>query len=166
MENALFYTFSTIAQTLAAAIALLGAFALYRLQSIGASLRDLVVSVIQPYLPNHIAEKLSGEEKFAELDEYLRKTPPANHQNANAPFYLGQRNAFAHHVATLASIQYLLKWVLVTTVAVIAGAVAVLGVTPILVTVVGAPKAVLVVGTVAFIGCLVFNAVFVIKALK
>jgi hypothetical protein len=34
MENALYYTFSTIAQALAAAMALLAAFTLYRLQSI------------------------------------------------------------------------------------------------------------------------------------
>jgi hypothetical protein len=34
MENTLLYTFSTIAQTLAGAIALLGAFALYRLQGL------------------------------------------------------------------------------------------------------------------------------------
>jgi hypothetical protein len=165
VENALFYTFSTIAQTLAAAIALLGAFALYRLQSIGASLRDLADSVIQPYLPNDTALKLSGEEKFAELDEYLRNTPPANPQSANAPFYSGKRSAFADHVATRASIQCLLKWVLATTVMVISGAVAVLGVTPTVVSV-GAPTAVLVVGIGAFIGCLVFYAVFVMAALK
>jgi hypothetical protein len=40
MENALFYTFSTIAQTLAAAIAFLGAFALYRFQSSRAILTE------------------------------------------------------------------------------------------------------------------------------
>jgi hypothetical protein len=34
MTNTIFYTFSTIAQTLAGAIALLGAFVLYRLQSL------------------------------------------------------------------------------------------------------------------------------------
>ena len=52
MENALFYTFSTIAQTLAAAIALLGAFVLFRLQTIGATLQELSILVIQPYLPD------------------------------------------------------------------------------------------------------------------
>jgi hypothetical protein len=40
MESALYYTFSTIAQTLAAAIAVLGAFALYRLQSMNAELSE------------------------------------------------------------------------------------------------------------------------------
>lgn len=38
MENALYYTFSTIAQTLAGAIALLGGFVLFRLQILGTAL--------------------------------------------------------------------------------------------------------------------------------
>lgn len=38
MENALYYTFSTIAQTLAGAIALLAAFVLYRLQILATAL--------------------------------------------------------------------------------------------------------------------------------
>lgn len=37
MENALFYTLSTIAQSLAAAFALLGAFVLFRLQQLSVS---------------------------------------------------------------------------------------------------------------------------------
>ncbi|HWC73488.1 MAG TPA: hypothetical protein VG454_06085 [Gemmatimonadales bacterium] len=40
MENALYYTFSTIAQALAAAIALLGAFTLYRLQLLQAAMLE------------------------------------------------------------------------------------------------------------------------------
>ena len=58
MENALFYTFSTIAQTLGAAIASLGAFALYRLQTIGATLENLGVGVIQPCLHDDFATTL------------------------------------------------------------------------------------------------------------
>jgi hypothetical protein len=40
VENTLYYIFSTIAQTLAGAIAFLGAFVLFRLQSIAHSLRS------------------------------------------------------------------------------------------------------------------------------
>lgn len=40
MDNALYYTFSTIAQALAAAIALLGAFTLYRLQLLQAAMLE------------------------------------------------------------------------------------------------------------------------------
>lgn len=47
MENALFYTFSTIPQTLAAAIALLAAFVLYRLQSINTEIEEKSLTVQQ-----------------------------------------------------------------------------------------------------------------------
>ena len=40
MDAALYYTFSTIAQALAAAIALLGAFTLYRLQLLAAAMPE------------------------------------------------------------------------------------------------------------------------------
>ena len=40
MDTALYYTFSTIAQALAAAIALLGAFTLYRLQLLAAAMPE------------------------------------------------------------------------------------------------------------------------------
>ena len=166
MENALFYTFSTIAQTLAAAIALLGAFALYRFQTIGTALHDLAASAIQPYLPDDTALKLCGEEDFSALEEYLRKTPPVNPENAKAPYYLGKRNAFAHHVATLKSVQCLLKWTLGATILVIASAVTVLGLTPWLITVAAAPALTLVLGTVAFTGCLALCSVFVVRALN
>ena len=43
MENSFFYTFSTIAQTLAGAIALLAAFVLYRLQSLNAEIESIGV---------------------------------------------------------------------------------------------------------------------------
>jgi hypothetical protein len=40
METALYYTFSTVSQTLAGAIALLGAFVLYRLQMLSTDIND------------------------------------------------------------------------------------------------------------------------------
>ena len=51
MENAFFYTFSTIAQALAGAIALLGAFVLFKLQHIDAELTEHAHNVIEaiPY---------------------------------------------------------------------------------------------------------------------
>ena len=41
MTNQLYYTFSTIAQTLAGAIALLAAFILYRLQTLNKDIEEL-----------------------------------------------------------------------------------------------------------------------------
>lgn len=78
MENALFYTFSTIAQTLGGAIALLGAFVLYRLQSISNELEDAGISAMQPYLPQHSEplQKLLVEGKYRELYNYLQQITP------------------------------------------------------------------------------------------
>jgi hypothetical protein len=45
MDTALYYTFSTISQTLAGAIALLGAFVLYRFQIHKEKLREIGKSV-------------------------------------------------------------------------------------------------------------------------
>ena len=49
MENALYYTFSTIAQTLAGAIALLAAFVLYRLQILATALDKHANLIRQQY---------------------------------------------------------------------------------------------------------------------
>ena len=49
MTNTIFYTFSTIAQTLAGAIALLGAFVLYRLQSLRSDIEIDSGEIVQGY---------------------------------------------------------------------------------------------------------------------
>src|SRR5437763_1132352 len=59
METALYYTFSTIAQTLAAAIALLAAFLLYRLQTIAHAIDQHV---------NKLVQFFGGQERL-DLDE-------------------------------------------------------------------------------------------------
>lgn len=50
MENSLYYTFSTIAQSLAAIMGLLGAFALFRLQSIEGDLRTRGSGIAKSFL--------------------------------------------------------------------------------------------------------------------
>jgi len=49
MINTIFYTFSTMAQTLAGAIALLGAFVLYRLQSLRSDIEIDSGEIVQGY---------------------------------------------------------------------------------------------------------------------
>ena len=49
MEAALYYTFSTIAQSLAAAVALLVAFVFYRIQSINSEMAERARRIIQHY---------------------------------------------------------------------------------------------------------------------
>jgi len=166
MENALFYTFSTIAQTLAAAIALLGAFALYRIQTIGSSLHDLGVTAMQPYLPDDTARKLSAEEKYVDLLEYLRNTQPRNPREANDPYQVATRRTLGTHVKTLSSLHRLLKWALAVTVVVIVSSVIILAVTPAIAAKPGVTVAVFTVGIGSFAGCLVVYAVLVMRSLQ
>jgi hypothetical protein len=64
MENTLYYTFSTIAQTLAGAIALLGAFILYRLQKVNSGLDDHA---------KFIRKQFSEEEDLVFLNSFIVK---------------------------------------------------------------------------------------------
>jgi hypothetical protein len=82
MENTFFYTFSTIAQTLAGAIALLAGFVLYRLHllnrdvgGLGERLAVWIDGIIQ-----HEADELAGntlflEGKYSQLLELANQTP-------------------------------------------------------------------------------------------
>lgn len=64
METTLYYTFSTIAQTLAGAIALLGAFILYRLQKLNSGLDDHAKFIRKQY---------SEEEDLVFLNSFIVK---------------------------------------------------------------------------------------------
>ena len=64
METTLYYTFSTIAQTLAGAIALLGAFILYRLQKLNNGLDDHAKFIRKQY---------SEEEDLVFLNSFIVK---------------------------------------------------------------------------------------------
>lgn len=69
MENALYYTFSTIAQTLAGAIALLAAFALYRLQSL-----DNIIEEKCSFVFNSLRNESQEEKELIEkLNQILLK---------------------------------------------------------------------------------------------
>ena len=55
MTNTIFYTFSTIAQTLAGAFALLGAFVLYRLQSLRSDIERDSSEIVELYTVGMVA---------------------------------------------------------------------------------------------------------------
>jgi hypothetical protein len=68
--NALFYTFSTIAQSLAGAIALLGAFVLFRLQSLNTEIDDnasQIASVAEIVQRTEEAKTLYRNAQYREL---------------------------------------------------------------------------------------------------
>lgn len=69
METTLYYTFSTIAQTLAGAIALLGAFILYRLQKLNNGLDDHAKFIRKQYSE---AEDLVFLNSFIVKGEYKK----------------------------------------------------------------------------------------------
>lgn len=71
-ENALYYTFSTISQTLAGAIALLAAFVLYRLSLLNEEM-GWNGGVIAGGLNTDEARRLNGEGRYSEL--LARATP-------------------------------------------------------------------------------------------
>ena len=93
MENSFFYTFSTIAQTLAGAIALLAAFVLYRLQSLNAEIEivgdrlaawvDLACQQPPQQVINPSAFSLQGRNQYRELSALAERiTVPANFDQA------------------------------------------------------------------------------------
>ena len=67
MDSALYYTFSTIAQALAAAIALLGAFTLYRLQLLVASMLEAAA-----ILRTHTSANRSGIDAAYIVADYTK----------------------------------------------------------------------------------------------
>ena len=67
MENALLYSLSTVAQALAGTLALLAAFALYKMQSFETELRDNSVSAIQPFGTDSDLLADAAHGRYAEL---------------------------------------------------------------------------------------------------
>ena len=65
MENTLYYTFSTIAQSLAGAVAFLGAFVLFRLQSIAQQLRASADLLSQTWLGDDELQRSGAVGDFA-----------------------------------------------------------------------------------------------------
>jgi hypothetical protein len=90
MENALLYTFSTIAQTLGGAIALLSAFVLYRFQSLDDAL-DRDTKTLRDGFTAHGGKASSYEELEAER-QYLKilellKTEAAHGNTYSVPIF-------------------------------------------------------------------------------
>ena len=72
-ENALYYTFSTISQTLAGAIALLSAFVLYRLSTLNEEM-GFNGGVLAEAINTDEARTLNGEGRYQELLALARRS--------------------------------------------------------------------------------------------
>ena len=167
MENALFYTFSTIAQTLAAAIAILGAFVLYRLQSLSAEIEDAALTAIQPYLPNDEVNRLRAENDYAALVTLLGTIQPTVNKASEVaiPFVASKRAALPALLALRAQLHRLLRASLSFTVVLIAASVIVLATTPLIAASANITCTTFGVGVVAFVACLILYARLIVKAL-
>lgn len=155
MENTLYYTFSTIAQALAGAVAFLGAFVLFRLQSIAHQLRGSADLLSESWLDDDELQRAAAAgdfSAFVDRAESLYKQPirsgwKPKHQAA----LVGMRLSWTKRGQILARV----KSTLIFTGAVMAAAVAVLAGVTVFAEQVWVSVVVLVVGVGAFVASLI-----------
>jgi hypothetical protein len=135
-ENGLLYLFTTIAQCLAGAIALLAAFALYSLQSINKAMSDLCALIVETFRrfdrgspQATLLETLTAEGKYQEFIEMrIKLLAEWNHTGYSAPsspFIDGQVNRLRANIVAHAKIKSALWAALVATAAVMTASIAV-----------------------------------------
>jgi hypothetical protein len=131
VERTLYYTFSTISQTLAGAIALLGAFVLYRLQSLGNELEDLGITTMNAYrspLRDELTP-LHAEEEYEKIVAFTHKHP-FDDPSAQSPYVASRLRKLEPLVARRRAIRSWLNRSLALTVGLIAASVGILALTP------------------------------------
>lgn len=88
MENLFYYTFSTIAQSLAALMAILGAFAMFRLQTIDSDLRARSYSLMRSFGGHEMLNELLVHECYGdflkELDAHVASIESLEHLRKRA----------------------------------------------------------------------------------
>lgn len=170
IANALFYTFSTISQTLAGAIALLGAFVLYRLQSLNLEIEEESSSVVGRYglVARGYSEsnqkavmELHDEQKYREVVTFIANTPlPPSVDQANRV-----RSSLVRHLDQKDALMKAFKFSLWLTVGLVVASVAALSWTPALVESPWA-NASLVVAVAWFSVCMASYGILVYRAFK
>lgn len=176
-DNAVYYTFSTISQTLGGAMALLGAFVLYKLQSIYAQIENEISGLLQLYRINgHLKEKylsqfyrlyvtknLSQIMRHINEEEVLKFVKPI-YPHAETSEFEDRRvplNAlWRFRVTMLRQFNFALIFTAIT----IACSVVVLSLTPKICQIFR--PGVLAIGLLCFVFCLTFHCLIVIKAVK
>jgi hypothetical protein len=152
VENALFYTFSTISQTLAGAIALLGAFVLYRLQTLNAGLQQNAAIARTHIRGNSNQHSLMMDyELQGRYDEVLQVCLQANQETPVE--FTAARSQLAELLARRTSLYRSFRWSLLLTVSLVGVSVALLAFTPRIAST-GYAEVVLALGTIWFLSCL------------
>lgn len=130
MDSTLYYTFSTIAQALAAAIALLGAFTLYRLQLLVASMLEAAA-----ILRTHTSANRSGIDAAYIVADYTKVFELVRDADGKAPGteIRAGLEKFARLIAEKRSVVRTFQAALLASVLVILGSVIVLSFTPLIV---------------------------------
>lgn len=154
MDTALYYTFSTIAQTLAGAIALLSAFVLYQLQSLHKEMEEKSGTVICQYNDEHrkILQDYENHGQYDELFEYVLKHPLDSNQITD--HIKSSQERLGVLVQSKKSLMADFRFSLFLTVGLIAASIIVLSVTPILNTLCSVVFLTFIIGIVWFITCL------------
>jgi len=161
MENSLYYSFSTIAQSLAAMMGLLGAFALFRLQSIDSDLRSRGAGIARSFLGHKGMSDALAHEDFAqflrEFDSHIATITVtfSAYEQANIDRFrvlIGQRPAITSS----------LRWSFITAVLTMMGSVLVLTVVHKL------PQAqfLLWLGLSAFVLCLILQGILLARLIR
>ncbi len=165
MENALYYTFSTIAQALAAAVAILGAFVLYRIQSLNTDTHDAAAAVrTHSSTPAAITIQITdafGRGRYAEVLSLSRQ----NQQHAAGVDLTSAWHRLETSLASKNSLTATFMVALVLSFVVVLGSVAILAFTPRIVAR-SYPMVWLVGGVLASGGCLVSYAWLLIRQLR
>ena len=162
--NALYYTFSTIAQTLGGAIALLGAFVFYRLQGLNASIAHIVTQQILQHdfgQTRHTLDELHARGKHDDFLEQVRLSSASV-----GPEHLRIPIARLDELVTAkSSLLTGFRFSLTLTVALITLSVAFLACVPSIVRSYCLAVSLLAIGVTAFLGCLLTYARLLLRDL-
>ena len=150
MDTALYYTFSTIAQALAAAIALLGAFTLYRLQLLAAAMPE-AASILKTHTTANRAD-VDGAFIVADYTKVFELVRAADAKSQRTEIRAGLEK-FSRILGEKRAVIRTFQSALLASVIVILGSVIVLALTPSIARS-GSPVLVLVAGCVSLGFCL------------
>lgn len=157
MQAALFYTFSTIAQTVAAALAVLGAFVLYRLSQYGVEMAEHseTVALRVSHATEH-QEELRRLDRLGDWEGVFRYSgrPSVGALLSTNPAAPDARELLGVIISRRKRVLRLMGWSAGLTLALLILSIAVLALTPAILSRSSAPAVALTLGVVLFVACL------------
>jgi hypothetical protein len=166
MDNALFYAFSTIAQSLAAAIGLLAVFILYRLQSLNSELESITSMALQPYLLDVEIQRWRASQDYTKLLELINTTKSSNDVMLQSPYIQACISRLPLLIQNKKKLLTVLKFSLALTTIVIASSVGIIAITPILAKNPCMSSFVLTIGVLILFACFTMYSYIIAKSLS